>query len=277
MLADMSGGVLVVVGTGLITGILLLLLGQRLTLGAWRTWVGAGAAGLLASLVAGDLAISGAARWWAAHPTVEAAATGLLLLALTVLVVEAVVQRALAASETRRWRPAASIAAAALLDNAVAPMQRTHDDLDAISDIGRIKRMRSDEWPPSAVSTLLSRVPRWRAELNRVVLGAAPVLTATDDFHRMYDHVLAAVEAVGDLEPAIEDWYRTGVDEEAFRTQAITDEEWQRQFSETEQAWRSVLKVWATALEHLRGFEREAVRDLAVSPPAVRPWEPERG
>ena len=58
---------------------------------------------MLVAVVGSEYAVSGGGGWWAEHPSTGAAVTGLLLLALTVLVIETALARSLAAAEERRW------------------------------------------------------------------------------------------------------------------------------------------------------------------------------
>jgi hypothetical protein len=293
MLAGMFGGVLEATAIGLLAGVSVLCLGQQLTLGPWRTGTGAVAFAILTALVVADFSVDGAGAWWAAHPTAEAAAAGLLLLALTVLVVEAAVNRALIKSEARRWRPAAAFAASAVLDRAIEPLRGVEGDLSSVSAVGRLKTAIRGEWPPSAVNTLRTRIPLRRAELQRAVLEAAAVLTATDELHGLYDELLTAITTLTDLDEAIREWYGTGANEGAFRNefppddawqtgealdhgyknQRPSDDEWELQFPETGAAWRVVMGVWASALSHVLAFECNATDTLGITPTADSPWQ----
>lgn len=275
MLRSVCGGFLVAAAAGLLAGVVIQFLGRGLRLSAWRTWIGAGVAALLVGLVVGDFSVHGAGDWWARHPTAGAAATGVLLLALTVLVVEAAVERVLRASEARRWRSAATVAATSVLHDAVDPIIRIQEILWSVSEVGRIRGRDSGHSPPNEVVQLQRMIPAVRGTLQQTVLVAAPVLTATDELHRLYNEAVAAVEAAGDLDSAILEWRRAWYGtSDIFETETVSDEEWQQQHPEVTEAWRAVMELWAGALSHLRAFEREAMRSLDVEPPLIRPWDP---
>jgi hypothetical protein len=295
MLAGMFGGVWEATGIGLLAGVCVLYLGQQLTLGPWRTGTGAVAFAILTALVVADFSVDGAGAWWAVHPTAEAAAAGLLLLALTVLVVEAVIDRALASNEARRWRAAAAFAASAVLEAAIEPLRRVESDLGSVSAVGRLHVPPRGEWPPYAVVSLLRLIPQHRSGFQRAVLEAAPVLTATDELHRLYDDLLAAITTLTDLDTAIREWYRIGANEDAFseivpddalqtsealyeryRNPTPPDDDWKRHYPGTGTAWRSVMGVWATALSHVLAFERNAADSIGVTPTSDAPWQAAR-
>jgi hypothetical protein len=109
------GSVELVVGSVAAVGSVLAMIGWKLQLGRFRTLAGAVFGGLLGGLVVGDFTVPDAGNWWADHPSAAATATGVLLLALTVLIVEAVVERVLRAAEDRRWQGAARLAVEGLL------------------------------------------------------------------------------------------------------------------------------------------------------------------
>jgi hypothetical protein len=272
-----SAGILVAAAAALLAGVGMIVTGRLLALGAWRTWIGAVAGAVLAGLVVADFVVSGAGTWWAEHPNAAATATGLLLLALTVLVVEAAVERVLRASEAQRWRAAAAVAATAVLNNAVNPLQRLASELDGISNLGRVRKRSGNEWPPHSVVSLRSGAPRTRAELERAVLAAAPVLTATDDLHRLYDRALAAVEAAAAIDEAVMDWWRAlqGTGTEGVESPEVSDEVWRQQCPDGVDAWRHVRQLWTMVLSQMGLFEREAVEGLSVDAPSLSPWQAE--
>lgn len=107
----------------------LIALALWLGLGRLRTVTVALGGGLLAALVSSEFSVNGAGDWWQRHPSTGATVTGILLLALTVLVVEIAVKRTLTAAEEKRWRPAGQVAASQTLARLAAPIRDFQDEI----------------------------------------------------------------------------------------------------------------------------------------------------
>lgn len=94
-----------------------------LDLSPWRAAMAVVAAAALAGLAASEAVSPELQSWWGRHTLAPALATSIPLLALTALVVEAALERTLAAAEERRWQLAARVACEALLVQAADAMR----------------------------------------------------------------------------------------------------------------------------------------------------------
>jgi hypothetical protein len=171
-----------------------------LDLSAWRAATAVASAAALAGLVASESASPELQSWWGRHPLAAALATSIPLLALTALVVEAALQRALAAAEERRWRPAARVACEALLVRAADATRPQRNFIALMST--QLERARVDSLPTPP--------PPLGPALRRAVLEAAPVLTATERLHSIYRLALEAAAAARDVDLFLADWTDTG-------------------------------------------------------------------
>lgn len=175
---------LIIALAALAAGVAAGLTATKSQLGDRRAVVGAVVSAATAALAVSE-AISGTVGdFWTAHPINASLVTGGLLLALTVLVIEAVVDRHIADAEDRRWRSTAQTAAQSL----VVTLERTgraYRDL-ILESTEAVEAGRS---PPK--DDFLQLEQTFRAE----VLTAHEILTRTPRLHAVYDVALETVEA----------------------------------------------------------------------------------
>jgi hypothetical protein len=215
---------------------------------------GAAVAGAVGALVASEFLIDGAGAWWADHPIGAAVLTGALLLALTVLVVEAVVERVLSSTELQRWAPAGRAAAEAVVTSIAAPYDVVQRRVIwpmtfAVENFFTLGAPEDDDEtqdPDVAARELL-------VEARTAVLAVAPVFGATDRLHEIYAHSTGAVSAAGDLVVAIQHWRNVhGVVAPPLGASGAARAEW----------WSSVMSTWDSMTKHVLAFERLAEDQL---------------
>ena len=231
------------------------------------TWLHAGssraagaalAAGTIAGLLAAELTVQDIRRWWAARPLTAAAVTGVLLLALTLLVVEAVVDKLLLRAEQRRWRPAARAAAEALMSGASRAMsefQRTALWSDTIA-------VDSFEGVSFGFD---ARVERLASRLTRTVLDVAAVLTATIELHALYDHALNAAEAARDLPRIAEEW--GNYDARNLSLPIVESESARLSW------WSGIVGTWERIADEMVAFQAAAEEQLEFFSDTQYAWE----
>jgi hypothetical protein len=125
-----------------------------------------------------------------------------LVLAGTLLVVEALIERRIQEAESRRWLPVASAAATILLAEIAEPLHRLQ---------------REVIWPGTEFAERFERRGRYAspdvteecvAAIRQAVLAAAPGLTGTDRIHDVFQHALAGMESGELLVWAHREWDR---------------------------------------------------------------------
>ena len=158
----------------------------------------------LAAMSVADLVYPDLAEWWEKHPMTATGVAGLLLLAATVLLVEAVAQRL----EDRRWRVPATVLTRDIMKNADWLTTAIDRDLAAIRKAGErpenllaVPEPTSDHWR-------LRRTPfevfagdlhqGWDALRGWTTSGTA-VLTATDEIHRIYEALVLINDKLGEV------------------------------------------------------------------------------
>jgi hypothetical protein len=181
-------------------------LARRLALGRWRTVTAALAGGALAGLIAVELTSPCVGRWFADHPGTGAALTGVLLLALTVLVVEAAVEHSLRAAEERRWKQAGHIACRAIIDAAGRAIKAFNEDVLWPMTVWLARTEPGTDVLQDA--RIPERAARVSEEIRTAVLAAAPVLTATEHLHSLYTIATPILTDAADLAADVETWAR---------------------------------------------------------------------
>lgn len=235
-------------------------LGRWLALGRLRTLIAALAGGALVALSAAEFMVSGSGDWWQRHPSTGAVVTGLLLLALTVLVVEAAVQRALKAAEEKRWRPAGQVAANQLLAGIAAPIRDFQDQIIWVMGERVENAMRSSPGEEPG-----ERARLFAEQVSDVVLRAAPVLSATEQLHAVYAHALKVAQIASELSLTIPEWEREHADNISVPTVA----------SESARLawWAGVGVPWQRLVEAAKAFEEDAWGQLGAFV-EDQPWSP---
>jgi hypothetical protein len=205
----------------------------------------------LAALMASELIVPGVGDWWAEHPSTGAFVSGALLTVVVLLIVEAAVKRALDEAAEKRWRSAGQAAAGAVLDAVALAMRAQQHAIWAHSAFVH------DPKANTAVD-MGDASRRFAASVSGPVLAAAPVLTATESLHAMYDQALAASRAAAEYEAIVQAmaWVRLphdpSADPDGFGLDAA--ELW----------WDAVAGPWMMLREHMRAFAGLADRKIGV-------------
>lgn len=181
-------------------------LARRLTLGRWRAVTAALAGGALAGLIAVELTSPGVGKWFADHPGTGAVLTGVLLLALTVLVVEAAVEHSLQAAEERRWKQAGHIACRAIIDAAGRAINEFNEGALWPMTVWLARTEPDTDMPADA--RIPDRAARVSEEIRTAILAAAPVLTATERLHSLYSTATLMLTDAADVAAEVETWAR---------------------------------------------------------------------
>jgi hypothetical protein len=105
---------LATIGVGLGVAALVGVTAHRASLQSWQWVTGAALGGCLAGLAAADLLIDGAGPYWADHPMLAAGLGAVLLLGLTIVVIDAAIER----GNTLRRREAAKTPVKRVLERA---------------------------------------------------------------------------------------------------------------------------------------------------------------
>src|SRR5215210_1325740 len=92
--------IVVAIAAGVVAFLAVVALAYHVRLRDTEAFLGAALAGVLVSLAVGDLLIEELGRWWSARPMFAAAIAGTVLLGLTVVLVDKVLER----SRARFWR-----------------------------------------------------------------------------------------------------------------------------------------------------------------------------
>jgi hypothetical protein len=233
---------------------------HRLKLSHGRAAAAIAAATLLVGVVASELAIDSVSDWWADHPSTGAVLTGVLLATLTVLVVEAAIARQLDDAAEKRWRSAGQAVAGALLDAAAGSIREQQYAI-----------WKHSEWvmePQGHTAVDMHAVTGFAAGLSGPVIAAAPILTATDKLHAIYEHALAATRAAAEYEANVQAFAqvylpaRPDADPHELSDDGV--ELW----------WLAIAGPWTELREHMQAFSREAHSQLAARPSAwdLEPW-----
>jgi hypothetical protein len=222
-----------------------------------RVLVAAFATAILAGLVAGEIASAGVRSWWSERPLAASTTSGLLLLVLAVLVVEAVVRAILIRSERQTWRSAGAAAAANLMSRASAAMSEFQ---------------RTTLWPATVkVDAFEGAPPEIDAEaealgatLTRAVLDVTGMLTANPELGDLYAHAVIAASAARDLPEAMADWMNSHADNLSLPT------------LESESArlswWSGVMQTWSLIADEMSAFQTMAERDLELFSDTSYAW-----
>jgi hypothetical protein len=269
--------VLICVGGALVTAGALAALCARLSLGRLRTVAAAAAAGALAALIASELLIDRIGPWWADHPMTGATVTGALLLALTVVVIEAAIDHTLRAAEERRWTAAGGAAASAILVAVAVPVRRFGEEVmwPTAKFLGdNIPTLSAAVWDPSEADELspdgtaiLYGGPHENLQdlVQTAVLTAAPVMTATERLHEIYAHALQASDKAAQLRTSTIVWRENYAQLISLRTGAGV--------AAREFFWDNVDCLWLSLLGEMRRFHELAVRELQGGIFGLRaPW-----
>ena len=256
MLAD----VLVPVFAALLSAAAGLEITRRLGGGALRAATAAVAGGVLVGLLVAEVTVDGAGRWWAEHPVIAATFTGVLLLALTVLLVEAVIERVLKAAEDRCWHSAAQVAACGVLEGMAEPIRNFQDEIVWVMGEGVQKLMN-----PSPREDPTERAREFAAEMRAVVLGAAPVLTATERLHGIYAHALRVAQLATEVALEVSAWRRESREDASLPMWASEG---------ARLAWWGGIGVpWQRLVQAAADFEDAASGQIGAFM-EYEPWEP---
>lgn len=227
-----------------------------------RAAAGALTGGLLAGLVSSELTVESVGRWWADRPSTNAVVTGLLLATLTLLVVEAAVQHALAQAEERRWREAGGSVAGAVLDAVAGSMRSQLRAVFAQSDFVMD--------PASKTAVHMSEaVAGFASSISVPVIAAAPVLTATETLHEIYEHALRAARAAAEYEAIVEAFASLYLPRDPAADPHELEAEGESLW------WDAVAGPWQTLRAEMQAFARAARLRLNATASAwdFEPWE----
>lgn len=254
---------IIIIAVSVVVGVVGVLIGtMKLRAGPARTIAAAVTGGLLAGIVSSELAIESIGTWWADHPSTGAIVTGVLLATLTLLVVEAAVQHALDRAEDRRWKEAAGAAAGAVLDAVAGPMRTQLRAIYTQSDFVMDRATKSAVDMGAAVAGFASSI-------SVPVIAAAPVLTATERLHEIYEHALRAARAAAEYEAIVEAfaWGYLPQDPNADPHELSQDgkDHW----------WLAVADPWQTLRLEMKAFADAARGELNARASAwdFEPWE----
>jgi hypothetical protein len=223
-----------------------------------RVLVAGFATAILAGLITGELASAGVRSWWSERPLAASTTTGLLLLVLAVLVVEAIVKAILLRAERQTWRSTGAAAAANLMSRvstAMSEFQRTTlwsatVAVDAFED---------------ASPEIDSEAEQLGATLTRAVLDVTGMLTANAELGALYEHAVIAASAARDLPEAIRNWMRSHADKLTLPT------------LESESArlswWSDVMQTWDLIVDQMTAFQTMAERDLELVSETSYAWQ----
>jgi hypothetical protein len=223
-----------------------------------RVLVAACATATLAGLIAGELASAGVRAWWSERPLAASTTTGLLLLGLAVLVVEAVVKAILIRAEQQTWRSAGAAAAANLMSRvstAMSEFQRTTlwsatVAVDSFEDVS---------------PEIDSEAAQLGSTLTRAVLDVTGMLTTNAELGALYEHAVIAASAARDMPETIGDWMNSHADNLSLPT------------LESESArlswWSGVMRTWDLIVEQMTAFQMMAERDLELFSDTEYAWQ----
>lgn len=183
--------------------------GAALRMGPRRRTGAVISAALFAAAISSEIAVDAVGNFWATHPASAAALIGVLLLALTALVVEAAAERLIERAQEARWRSAGKAACEAVL----VATARAHEHVSSavIWNIP-LALMHAPGRPGMELTRVSHRpeqIPDMTSYLDAMrapILTVAPVLTATPSLHAVYGHALSALQATADLVGQFEDW-----------------------------------------------------------------------
>jgi hypothetical protein len=223
-----------------------------------RVLVAACATAILAGLIAGELASAGVRAWWSERPLAASTTSGLLLLVLAVLVVEAVVKAILIRAERQTWRSAGAAAAANLMSRVSAAMSEFQ---------------RTTLWPATVAIDSFEEVSleidseaaQLGSTLTRAVLDVTGMLTANAELGDLYARAVIAASAARDLPEAITEWMNSHATNLSLPT------------LESESArlswWSGVMRTWDLIVDEMSTFQTMAQRDLELLSDATYAWE----
>jgi hypothetical protein len=223
--------------------------------GPARRMAAAVAGGLLVGMLVAEVTVDGAGRWWAEHPTIGATVTGVLLLALTVLIVEGAVERSLSAADERRWAPVGRAAAEVLLDRFTEAQGMFRQRLRECTG-----EVQEGSYPRALIREDADLL---HERMRSAALEAAPVLAATDGLHEIYDLAMAAVSSARGVAGAAEQW------EDSYDT-PIGDHSEDARYG----WWRDIVGAWDYLRDDLTAFADRCVSQLGIQVPQYgRAWE----
>ena len=168
-----------------------------------------------------------------------ATAVGLLVLALTVLVVQSLVERLL----ERRLKPAAESAVLTLIT--------------ALSSEKAVFQLRA-MWPSTVrvdrfqgvTVTFYEDLGRLVSVFRRTVLDVAGVLTMTAGYQSLYDHALEASRTLEQIQTAVREWRADGSEADLELPMWASEE--------ARLAWWGFVARWESVVVAMRDFENDA-------------------
>lgn len=291
MLAGVSAGQIgISVGAGfaavLIVVAVLIVIGARahVRFRSWATGIGAACIGLLIGLSAADLLITGLGRWWANRPIAAATVTGLLLLAVTVLVVQALLDNL----EARRFAPGGRAAVREIPDIADRKgylgkgLAAVYDEMAAARTAGEppgeVFRYRWG-WMPyegghyNNFSNFVRHTLIVYEEIKQAITAQVPVLTATETLNDLYNLALNSADDVGTLATQLEK-YNDVMSEEAAADRVKDPNmgppqrpnmhavQWHPKGAPVGQCWGSAIAAWNNVVAGLDTLEERASREF---------------
>lgn len=252
----------VVITSGLVAGVVTAAVGRWFELDTPRTVIGAGFIGALVALAVADLVIRGLGHWWADRPVASAVLTGLLLLAVTVLVVEGLIETL----GTRRFAPAARAAVSDILDSADigSPLAEVRERLAVARAGGEppAPQIRAGSQYVALVDTA-RRARRADDHIRAALTRHAALLIATDRLNVLYDLGLEAAEAVNRLGEQITA-YEARAAEEATAAGVRDYDAWRPQEPATVEGWAAVMDAETAVVTALDKLETTAGRNAGV-------------
>jgi hypothetical protein len=249
--------------------VIVVAVGMTFRLGRVRTVTAAICAGALAALAAADAIVAEAGRYWDNHSMLGAAVSGVLFLALTVLLVEALVEYV----DARRLRPAGCMAVKSFLDLAaerrgpVGGLRYSLSHSFATDSPPLLDDPKQPLHPLHVVEHLRDRASTAAEQLRRALFAAAPVLTATDELTPLFDHASRVVEVVDEIHANIAAYGTLLVelwDDRPGEQATVT--EW-KGFWEVHGApalWQRVRDGWTQLAASLNELDSNAARLLAT-------------
>ena len=283
MVAAVSAGQMgITVGAGLAAALIvvaaLIAVGARthVRFRPWATGIGAACIGLLIGLSVADLVIGGLGQWWANRPVAAATVTGLLLLAVTVLVVQSLLENL----EMRRFAPGGRAAVREILDMADG---KGDPDQVLAGVYGTLAAARAAGEPPGesfpyeygsghsekgayeSFEMIVLRAQNAHELIKRAITEQAPVLTATETLNDLYNVALNSANDVGDLAKQLET-YNSMMSEEADAAREDDPDRdydlWRPKGPAVRRCWFSVIGAWNNVVVGLYKLEECASREI---------------
>lgn len=266
----MAAEILVAVAAGAASALIVVALGRFFRLGFWRVVIGAVCLALLVGLGVADLLVGGFGKWWAERPLAAAGLSGLLFLAITVLVVEALIEHV----DARRLTPAGRAAVEGVLDAAgldsgpLKPLQRILTNMKDADHPAGLKEP-VDLSPGYLIDPQVMDAIEVDAQIGRVVAESAAVLTATGHLIGLYDRALTAADAVHCVAQRLEAYRNFVLEhwEEHGREDMSSGPGWHEKVRAlgADDRWASVLDAWPQVVSAFDDLEREAHERVTIA------------